>query len=111
MNLPEPGDYIDIHTHGARPQEGVFSVENLMAHQDLQPERVKGMAFTAGIHPWHLTESNQIQLTDYVKKIARNPDLVAVGEAGFDKLRGPSIDLQRKVFEEQVFRAEIRKRL
>ena len=110
MDIPEPGDYIDIHTHGARPMEGVFSVENLMAHQNLQPQRVKGMAFTAGIHPWHLTESNQKQLMDYIKNIARNSDLTAIGEAGFDKIRGPSIELQRKVFEEQVIMAaEIQK--
>ena len=29
-------------------------------------------------------------------------NLIAFGEAGFDKLRGPSVELQRSVFAEQV---------
>jgi TatD DNase family protein len=35
-----------------------------------------------------------------------NPQLIAIGEAGFDKLSGPSPELQRKTFEEQVMIAE-----
>ena len=34
--------------------------------------------------------------------LSGHPESIAIGEAGFDKLRGPSPELQRKVFEEQV---------
>lgn len=102
MNLPQPGEYIDIHTHDAKPSEGIFSVENLMAHENLKPENISARAFTAGIHPWHLNENNREQLLDYVRNIAGNPGLIAFGEAGFDKLRGPSIEIQKSTFEEQV---------
>ena len=102
MNLPQPDDYIDIHTHGAGNLPGIFSVESLMAHENLQPENIMGLAYTAGIHPWHLTESNQKQLLGFISALAGNSSLIAIGEAGFDKIRGPSIDLQRIVFEEQV---------
>jgi TatD DNase family protein len=102
MNLPQPGEYIDIHTHDTKPAEGIFAVENLMAHENLKPEKISARAFTAGIHPWHLNENNREQLLEYVRNIAGNPDLIAFGEAGFDKLRGPSTELQKTTFAEQV---------
>lgn len=106
MNLPQQGDYIDIHSHGARYAAGVFAVENLMAHEGLRPEIVPGIAYSFGIHPWFLNENNHSQLIRSVREIAMNPQLIAIGEAGFDKLSGPSPELQRKTFEEQVIIAE-----
>jgi TatD DNase family protein len=102
MNLPQQGDYIDIHTHEAKLSEGIFAVENLMAHENLKPENITSGAFTAGIHPWHLNENNSERLLEYIRNITANPGLIAFGEAGFDKLRGPSIELQKSIFAEQV---------
>lgn len=102
MNLPQPGEYIDIHTHEAKPADGVFAVENLMAHENLKPENISARAFTAGIHPWHLNDNNREKLLEYVRNIAGYPGLIAFGEAGFDKIRGPSVELQRSAFAEQV---------
>ena len=102
MNLPQTGEYIDIHTHYAKPADGVFAVENLLAHENLKPENLSARAFTAGIHPWHLNENNRDQLLEYVRNISGNPDLIAFGEAGFDKIRGPSVELQKSTFAEQV---------
>ncbi len=106
MNLPGTGDYIDIHTHGAKPVPGLFSVEVLMAHEERIPEKTMGLAFTYGIHPWYLDESNHNRLLTSLIKTVTNPLIIAVGEAGFDKIKGPSMDLQRKTFEEQVIIAE-----
>jgi TatD DNase family protein len=102
MNVPDPCEYIDIHTHDSRPMAGVFAVENLMAHENLRPENLTAKVFTAGIHPWHLNAGNRDELLKYVLQVADNPNLIALGEAGFDKLKGPSIELQRSTFEEQV---------
>ena len=102
MNLPEPDDYIDIHTHNAKPAKGIFAVENLMAHENLIPGTITAKAFTAGIHPWHLNEFNRDQLLEYISNVAGDPNLIAFGEAGFDKLRGPSVELQTSTFAEQI---------
>jgi TatD DNase family protein len=110
MNLPGKGNYIDIHTHGAKPVTGIFSIETLSAHEEKLPEDLPGMLFTYGIHPWYLDEKNHNQQLTNVIKVAGNPLVVAIGEAGFDKLKGPSSDLQRKTFEEQVYIAEERKK-
>jgi TatD DNase family protein len=102
MILPPTGVYIDIHTHHARPAEGIFTVENVMAQEGLDPADICADAFTAGIHPWHLDDNSRDQFLEYIRKVASDPRMIAVGEAGFDKLRGPSMELQKSTFEEQV---------
>lgn len=102
MNLPFPGDYIDIHNHGGMPLAGQFSVENLMAHEKREPDTLKGMTYTSGIHPWHLTPES---FDDQIKKVrinASHENVIALGEAGFDRLRGPDRELQKRAFDEQV---------
>jgi TatD DNase family protein len=102
MNFPGSGDYIDIHNHGANPVPGIFSIETLMAHEEREPENIRGLTFSFGIHPWYLDEKNHNQLITRVIKTAGNPDIAAIGEAGFDRIKGPSPELQKKTFEEQV---------
>ncbi len=102
MSTPQAGDYINIHTHGSVPEEGIFSVENLMMHENIIPGQKEGTAFTCGIHPWYITGNNYRHLLDSLADLARNPNVIAIGECGFDRLRGPDMDLQRRVFEEQV---------
>lgn len=112
MNHPLPGDYIDIHTHGSAPVAGIYAIENLMAHEGRTPSEIPAQPCTFGIHPWHLSKALADSLISNVKSVVFSPNLVAVGEAGFDKLRGPAIDLQEKVFKEQVLISEeIRKPL
>jgi TatD DNase family protein len=106
MNLPQQGDYIDMHTHGGKPASGIFLIESLMAHEKKVPENISGITYTFGIHPWFLNEAEHVSQLSSVEDYMRHPNIIAVGEAGFDKLRGPSLDLQRKVFEEQVKIAE-----
>lgn len=106
MYLPEPGDYIDIHVHYGKHNPGIFILENLMAHETKYPEVVPGVAYTCGIHPWFLNQNNHPELLLFVKNSSTNPCIIAIGEAGFDKLKGPSIELQQKTFEEQIFISE-----
>jgi TatD DNase family protein len=106
MNRPLPGDYIDIHTHGGTPSEGVFIVENLMAHLTEAIPSVPGIAFTIGLHPWFIGDNDNEKPLLKIKKFAAQKSIIAIGEAGFDKIRGASPDLQKKVFEEQAIIAE-----
>jgi TatD DNase family protein len=102
MNFPQPEDYIDIHNHGSEFVKGQFSIENLMAHEGRVPDDNRGLAYSFGIHPWHLTAEDYKEQLDNVGKFATHPNVIALGEAGFDRLKGPSPELQRTTFEEQV---------
>jgi len=106
MNVPCTNDYIDIHTHGSDQVPGIFMVENLMAHEGKSPADAPRLAFTCGIHPWYLSDINHNKLIDNVLITITNKSVIAVGEAGFDKLKGPAMELQRRTFEEQVTIAE-----
>ncbi len=106
MQQPQPGDYIDIHVHGGKPAPGIFILESLMAHEEKLPADHKGVAYTFGIHPWFLNEDNHGKHILSVEQIVRLPSIIAIGEAGFDRLKGPSAELQRQTFEEQVMISE-----
>jgi TatD DNase family protein len=102
MNLPAPGDYIDIHNHGGIPKRGHFCIENLMAHEAGLPGSDRGISYTYGIHPWHLKNESVGELMEKVRVNSGHPNVIAIGECGFDKLRGPDQELQMKAFEEQA---------
>jgi len=106
MNRPVPGDYIDIHTHGGSPSEGLFIVENLMAHESTYFKSEPGIAFTIGLHPWFFVDNNYEKPLLKIKEYAAQNHIIAVGEAGYDKIRGASSDLQKLVFEKQAVIAE-----
>lgn len=106
MQLPGRNDYIDIHIHDGKPAREIFMVESLMAHEGKLPEDLPGIVYTYGIHPWFLDETNHARFMQSVQDTIGMPGIIAVGEAGFDKLRGPSMELQRKVFEQQAVLAE-----
>ena len=75
--------YIDFHTHRLPSASDVVAV-------------VDGRE-TWGIHPWRADEA-------FV-----SPDLadrIAIGECGLDGLRGPSMEVQEKVFLEQIVLSE-----
>ncbi|HLN54843.1 MAG TPA: TatD family hydrolase [Bacteroidales bacterium] len=102
MSIPQKGDFIDIHVHGGKLTRGIFILETLMAHEGRTPVETEGAAFTFGIHPWFLDLGNYKAHLDLVGQITSDPSIIAIGEAGFDKLRGPSHELQSEVFEKQV---------
>ena len=102
MNLPQSGDYIDIHNHGSRYHNGHFHVENLMTHENSIPDNEEALTYTIGIHPWFLTNENYQQQINIVRQYADHQNIIAIGEAGFDRLKGPESLLQQKAFGEQV---------
>jgi len=106
MHYPHPGDYIDIHNHDSTPARDVFIIDNLMAHEGRLPDLESGMNYSMGIHPWFLDDTNQNILMEFVRNNATGEAITAIGEAGFDKLKGPSIDLQRLIFEQQAVLSE-----
>lgn len=103
MNLPESGDYIDIHSHGrCNSGDGISIVENIMVHEGITPGDNPEQICSYGIHPWFIDLNNHQEQLRILKENAGHSNLIAIGEAGFDRLRGPASELQREVFEEQV---------
>jgi len=105
MVVPHKGDLINLHTHDSDRTQGVFAVENLMMHEGRMPD-ASADAFSAGMHPWFLKKENIAKQLDLLSQVADDERVVAIGEAGYDRRRGASFELQKEVFEAQARLAE-----
>ncbi|MBS0012053.1 MAG: TatD family hydrolase [Bacteroidales bacterium] len=103
-------EYINVHDHGAGPREGVFTVENIMVHEDHYPVEIDGIAYSCGVHPWNIEEGNINELVNKVREYALLPNVIALGEAGYDRIRGAGMELQEKAFMAQAEVSEEMKR-
>ncbi|MFZ2287263.1 MAG: TatD family hydrolase [Bacteroidales bacterium] len=90
--------YIDFHSHQYGGARDTITIRNLMAGDDVPADFPQNTLFSAGIHPWQLTEENAPQLRTELLLTAAHPHVVMIGEAGFDRLKGPRMELQNDVF-------------
>ena len=83
----------DIHTHLLPEIPGTALV--CIGCGPIPQEQ--GHFYSAGLHPWDVTVSDEEQFRELEKLLAQ-PQVLAVGECGFDRLKGPSHKLQEKAF-------------
>ena len=98
-------DFPDIHTHktGADNASGFCLLsctpDEFVAHG--------GGYYSVGIHPWQLTAAMPPEETWHLlEEAVRHLQVLAVGEAGVDKLAAAPLPLQETVFERQALLAE-----
>jgi len=90
--------YIDFHTHKAGSGDDAIAIMNLMAGEEVPSVFPRNTLFSAGIHPWQLTSDNPDRLKTELLLTAAHPHVVLIGEAGFDRLRGASSEIQYQSF-------------
>lgn len=69
----------------------------------------EGYFYSAGIHPWDLAETIEFNAEAQLKSLRAlfaNRQLIAVGEAGLDKLAAAPMEFQIEMFEKQVILSE-----
>lgn len=96
MNYP-----IDIHTHGVSLQKG-RAIVNCFPDSFVLEE---GCWYSVGIHPWYIQGDVPMEWTVFEEQIL-HPQVLAIGEAGLDKLAQTPMKLQELVFRKQVEWAE-----
>ncbi|EKB49497.1 TatD family hydrolase [Cecembia lonarensis] len=84
---------LDIHTHTIGNPKGIFN--------GLALEKAKPQPFSLGLHPWYLKKDWKLEFF-HLERHINHPSLYAIGECGFDLIKGPSTDLQLKVFIQQA---------
>ena len=87
------------NTHKAEPVSAGKAIINRKLATDALCE---GYFYSAGIHPWDLTEFDTERRLECLREQLAEKQLVAVGEAGLDKLAAAPMQLQVAVFKEQV---------
>lgn len=97
--------FINFHSHFLSEDEDVLSVVNidLGAGQTWNSEL---KACSVGIHPWHIRKIDIVDQFLRLEDACRQKNVVAVGEAGLDKMQGPELNFQSRVFEQQVEMAD-----
>ncbi len=89
---------IDLHTHHRGRSRAII---NLAPGE--WPEA--GYSYSAGVHPWETASLSSTEVTARlaeVERLAALPEVVAVGEAGLDRLRGATLAGQTDVLVRQI---------
>ena len=93
-------DFIDIHTHTEDSSENLLQIVNL----NLEIPCPEQGYYSYGIHPWAL-DNVGFQLEKaftLLEQRLQSPNVVALGEAGLDKMHKDSFEQQITVFERQI---------
>lgn len=97
MNIP-----VDIHTHRLSAVPGE-AIENCYP-ETFAPQ--EGCWYSVGIHPWYLIPSGPQEKSEdrrtMLAELAGHSQVVAIGEAGMDKLANAAMPLQVEFFEYQA---------
>ena len=88
---------INIHTHN-KQSKGIALI-NLFPEDIGEIEETK--FYSAGIHPWKVSEIDIDKQIEIVKRTATLKNILAIGEIGLDKLH-PDFELQKAVFLKQI---------
>ena len=92
---------LDIHTH----RRVAVSGEYILSVEPARFEPVDGCYYSVGIHPWKVSEAAP-EDWEKLERAAGHPSVLAIGEAGLDKLASADILLQKEVFVRQVLLSE-----
>lgn len=87
---------------GTVPESWVTILELARCHAMLAP--------AVGLHPWWADRVDEDSMARLDQLLAANREIVAVGECGLDRRRGPALECQQSVFEAQVELAETHSR-
>ena len=91
---------LDIHTHKSEEASRGRAIINYQL--PVGGALCLSSFYSAGIHPWQLTERDAEEQLAYLQKLLVEERLVAVGEAGLDKLAAAPMELQVRMFGKQV---------
>lgn len=90
-------EILDIHTHHlpAVPGQAIVNV----APDAFAPQQ--GQYYSVGFHPWYLSADGSEDWAAFTE-IVNHPQILAVGEAGLDKVTDTPFTLQEQAFQRQI---------
>jgi len=92
--------FVNIHTHNLIKNADVINLVNVD-----QFEVVNNGPFSLGIHPWKALDISYADLEKVVLSKMQNPNFLAMGECGLDRIHKINFEVQKKVFEKQILLA------
>ncbi len=93
--------FIDTHTH--HQERSGFSLYNFrLGKTNFSTDKFGSV----GIHPWDVTEDNNLAIKE-LYKLANKNNVLAIGETGLDRAIATSLKLQQEVFEHHIVVSEL----
>ena len=96
--------YIDIHSHSGSPS-AMTIVNCFPAEIEAALKNQPQQTFSVGLHPWYINSDFKKEL-ETVTLFANHTQVLAIGEAGLDKVCEIPFELQQKIFIHQAKLAE-----
>lgn len=92
--------FIDLHTHRIKTCDNLIQIVNL----DLNQSCPEHGCFSYGIHPWVLDNADfqAKKALQALEEKLKLPQVLALGEAGLDKMHKVSFERQIELFERQI---------
>lgn len=95
--------FIDIHSHNITFDDSVFQIINL--YPDISYKQNFLQKFSMGLHPWFIDDM-YLEKLDILENYLHNPEIIAIGECGLDKICKTPFKTQLLVFEKQIILSE-----
>lgn len=95
--------YFDVHTHSVDRFPAGEIVSLNVDSGFIAPEIVNA---SVGIHPWLLSEVEVDRQWNQLLELVKDRRVVALGEVGLDKLKGPSLEFQETIFRKEIALSE-----
>lgn len=90
--------FIDIHTHNLNSSTNLTVINLFESNQSkLNPNHF----YSIGIHPWYIDEDSLKRFAS-IESFAQNNQIIAIGEAGLDLMKGPDLSKQLSIFDKQI---------
>jgi TatD DNase family protein len=90
---------LNFHAHQQVPAENEIVIQSLFLQNDLITTHSDRIFFTAGLHPWHADQLSESKIINRLEELIQNESIIAIGETGLDKLKGPDWKTQKKIFQ------------
>ena len=105
MDFPE-NVFLNFHAHQQIPAENEIVIQSKFLHENLIAQKSDKIFFTSGLHPWHADLLSIYEIRKRLEQLVNSNSVIAIGETGIDKLKGPDLEIQLRVFREHVQIAE-----
>lgn len=98
--------YIDFHAHNVEHQDDVFTIRSYFLNEFDSDVPDDNQICSVGLHPWHADLLSADEVKIKLNAALEVQQVVFVGEAGLDKIKGADWKVQQEKFKLQAALAE-----
>ena len=89
--------YLDFHCHSVKPRDDKFVIHSLFLHEHQDFIEKENLLYTIGLHPWYADKLSEYETIARLEEIVAKKKIIALGEAGLDKIKGAEWNIQEKI--------------